>query len=203
MTMAQDNSEGLMGPVSAEARAAMKGQRPFVLWLTGLSGAGKSTLAEAIDQRLHGRGLHSYVLDGDIMRHGLNRDLGFSADDRRENIRRTGEVSRLLVDAGLIVVSAFISPYRADRELLRQLFPAGQYIEIYVEAPLAVCEQRDPTGLYKRARAGEIRDFTGIGSPYESPLQPDISLRTDLMSPVQCVEEVFAVLQRRGCLQRG
>lgn len=172
-------------------RAAIKGQEPCVVWLTGLSGSGKSTLANAVERTLFERGLHTMLLDGDNVRHGLNKDLGFSEADRIENIRRVGEVAKLMVDAGLIVITAFISPYRAEREMVRNLLPKGRFIEVYLATPLAVCEQRDPKGMYRKARSGEIPDFTGISAPYEEPEQPDLRLDTSLMTVDECVAAVM------------
>src|SRR5690606_6185147 len=144
-------------------------QQPFVIWLTGLSGSGKSSIANALDLHLFQQGCRTYLLDGDNVRHGLNKDLGFDQASRVENIRRVGEVSKLLVDAGLIVITAFISPYRSDRAMVRQMFEMGEFIEVFLDTPIEVCEQRDPKGLYKKARSGAIKDFTGIDSPYERP----------------------------------
>ena len=186
--------------VNKRSRAGQKAQRPAVLWFTGLSGAGKSTVANALEQALFQRGHHSYLLDGDNVRHGLNRDLGFSDEDRVENIRRIGEVAKLMADAGLVVLSAFISPFRADRALVRELMEDGEFIEIHVHAPLEVCESRDPKGLYAKARAGVIRNFTGIDSPYEAPKDPDIVVDTAELSVDECVEELLAYLKRRGIL---
>ena len=186
--------------VDKRSRATQKAQRPAVLWFTGLSGAGKSTVANALEQALFQRGHHSYLLDGDNVRHGLNRDLGFSDEDRVENIRRIGEVARLMADAGLVVLSAFISPFRADRALVRELMEDGEFIEIHVDAPLEVCEQRDPKGLYAKARAGVIRNFTGIDSPYEPPRDPEIVVDTSKLSVDECVEELLGYLKRRGIL---
>ncbi|MDE1240880.1 adenylyl-sulfate kinase [Vibrio aestuarianus] len=157
-------------------RATQKKQRPCVLWFTGLSGAGKSTIASALEAQLAKLGAHTYCLDGDNMRHGLCGDLGFSPDDRRENVRRLGEVAKLLVDAGLIVLTASISPYRDDRQFTRQQLEDGEFIEIFVDTPLHVCEERDPKGLYKKARAGDIQQFTGIDAEYQPPLAPEIHL---------------------------
>lgn len=172
-----------------------------MIWLTGLSGSGKSTLANALEQRLLQRGYHSYLLDGDNVRHGLNRDLGFSKDDRIENIRRIGEVASLFADAGLIVVTAFISPFRADRALVRALVPEGEFIEVYVHASLEACERRDPKGLYAKARAGVIRDFTGIDSPYEPPERPDLVLDTEQDSVEVCLEQLLGYLSDRRILR--
>jgi adenylylsulfate kinase len=164
--------------VSRQERAAQKKQKPCIVWLTGLSGSGKSTLANALEGELFQAGHHSYLLDGDNIRMGLNKGLGFSDADRVENIRRIGEVAKLFVDAGLIAITAFISPFRADRDLVRSLVGAGEFLEVYVKAPLEVCEQRDPKGMYKKARAGVIKQFTGIDSPYEEPLKPELVVDT-------------------------
>jgi adenylylsulfate kinase (apsK) len=186
--------------VSKTERAQLKHQRPCVIWFTGLSGAGKSTLANALECALHARGRHSYLLDGDNVRHGLNRDLGFSDSDRVENIRRIAEVAKLFVDAGLIVMTAFISPFRADRQLARDLVAAGEFIEVHVATPLAVCEERDPKGLYRKARAGQIPNFTGIDSAYEEPLAPELVVDTAANDLAGCVELVLAYLERRGII---
>lgn len=163
-------------PVTRTEREQQHGHRAVVLWFTGLSGSGKSTVAGALEQALHRLGVSTYLLDGDNVRHGLCRDLGFSDDDRKENIRRVGEVAKLMVDAGLVVLTAFISPHRAERQMVRDLLGDGQFIEVFVDTPLAVCEARDPKGLYKKARAGELRNFTGIDSVYEAPDAPEIHL---------------------------
>lgn len=162
--------------VTREDREQQHGHKGTVLWFTGLSGSGKSTVAGALEQALHALGISTYLLDGDNVRHGLCRDLGFSDDDRRENIRRVGEVAKLMVDAGLVVLTAFISPHRAEREMVRDLLDDGQFIEVFVDTPLAICELRDPKGLYKKARAGELKNFTGIDSEYQPPQAPDIHL---------------------------
>ena len=180
--------------VSRMERAENKHQKPCLLWFTGLSGSGKSTIANALDVALHQRGYHTFLLDGDNVRHGLNKDLGFSNEDRVENIRRIGEVSKLFTDAGLIVLSAFISPFTSDRRLVRNLFPAGEFIEVFMNTPLEVCEGRDPKGLYEKARAGQIKDFTGIDSPYEKPGQPEVSLDTSMLSVDDCVESLLKYL---------
>jgi bifunctional enzyme CysN/CysC len=174
--------------ISREVHAAQKGQQPRVLWFTGLSGSGKSTIANLVEKKLHALGRHSFLLDGDNIRHGLNRDLGFSAADRVENIRRVGEVAKLMTDAGLIVLTAFISPFRAEREMVRALMPPGEFLEIFIDTPLAVAEARDAKGLYKKARAGEIKDFTGIDSPYEPPTSPEIRIDTTRMSAEDAAE---------------
>jgi len=163
-------------PVTRASREQQHGHQSVVLWFTGLSGSGKSTVAGALEQALHRIGVSTYLLDGDNVRHGLCRDLGFSDDDRKENIRRVGEVAKLMVDAGLVVLTAFISPHRAERQMVRDLLEPGQFIEVFVDTPLAVCEARDPKGLYRKARAGELRNFTGIDSVYEAPDSPEIQL---------------------------
>lgn len=183
--------------VTREERAQPKNQSPCLLWFTGLSGSGKSTIANALDVTLHSRGYHTFLLDGDNVRHGLNRDLGFSDRDRIENIRRVGEVSKLFTDAGLIVLSAFISPFSSDRRMVRNLFPAGEFIEVFMDTPLSTCEQRDPKGLYRKARAGEIKHFTGIDSPYENPEHAELVLDTSVKTVDACVEELIAYLQAR------
>jgi len=159
-------------------RAALKRQHPCLLWFTGLSGAGKSTVANIVEQKLNAMGRHTYLLDGDNVRHGLNRDLGFTDEDRIENIRRVGEVGKLFVDAGVITLASFISPFRSDRMIVRELFEPDEFLEVFVSAPLAVCEQRDPKGLYKKARRGQIPHFTGVDSPYEPPESPEVVLDT-------------------------
>jgi adenylyl-sulfate kinase len=168
-----------------------------LLWFTGLSGSGKSTIANALDVALHQRGYHTFLLDGDNVRHGLNRDLGFSDEDRVENIRRVGEVSKLFTDAGLIVLSAFISPFASDRRMVRNLFPAGEFVEVFMNTPIETCEHRDPKGLYRKARAGEIKDFTGINSPYEVPKHPEVALDTSVQSVDDCVAQLIGYLQDR------
>lgn len=180
--------------VDQKARALQKKQQARCIWFTGLSGSGKSTIANVLDQRLFAAGRHTYILDGDNVRHGLNRDLGFAEADRVENIRRVAEVARLMVDAGLIVLVSFIAPFREERQLARDLFEPGQFIEVFVDAPLAVCERRDPKGLYAKARCGKIRNFTGIDSPYETPQNPEVHLKTAEQSVSTCVESVFEFL---------
>lgn len=187
--------------VAPMQRAAQKNQKPCLVWFTGLSGSGKSTVANAMDLALVERGYHTFLLDGDNVRHGLNRDLGFSDEDRVENIRRIGEVSRLFIDAGLIVLSAFISPFREDREMVRRLFPSGAFLEVFMDTPLAVCEARDPKGLYAKARAGEIRNFTGIDSAYEAPDRPELCLDTTFDSVDACVEKLVVCLKEHGIIQ--
>jgi adenylyl-sulfate kinase len=186
--------------VTAAIRANQKSQKPAVIWFTGLSGAGKSTIANALEQVLVQRGHHSYLLDGDNVRHGLNRDLNFSEADRNENIRRIGEVAALFVDAGLIVVTAFISPFRADRNRIRERIGDAQFIEVYVSTPLVECEKRDPKGLYVKARAGQIREFTGIDSPYEPPLAPQLSIDSSKVSVTDAVEQILRYLENKGFL---
>jgi bifunctional enzyme CysN/CysC len=181
--------------VAKPARAALKQQRPRCLWLTGLSGSGKSTIANLLEQRLYAASKHTYILDGDNVRHGLNRDLGFTEADRVENIRRISEVAKLLVDAGLIVVVAFISPYRAERQLARGIFDPGEFVEIFIDTPLEECERRDVKGLYAKARRGELKNFTGIDSIYEPPESPEIHLHTMAESPELCVERIFEWLR--------
>jgi bifunctional enzyme CysN/CysC len=182
--------------VDRAARARIKQQTPGCIWFTGLSGAGKSTVANLVDRRLHAMGYHTYLLDGDNVRHGLNRDLGFTAEDRVENIRRVAEVAKLMVDAGLIVLVSFISPFRSERRMARELFAPGEFHEIYVDTPLEVCERRDPKGLYKKARAGAIKNFTGIDSPYEPPEAPEVHLRTTDAHPEALAERVVEALLR-------
>ncbi len=186
--------------VDKAARAALKGQRPGVLWLTGLSGAGKSTIANRVEKRLHAMGRHTYILDGDNVRHGLNKDLGFTAADRVENIRRIAEVAKLMVDAGLIVITAFISPFRAERRMARELLAPGEFVEVFVDAPLSVAEERDPKGLYRKARRGEIKNFTGIDSPYEAPEAPEIRIDTTALDPDAAADRVLAALAARGMI---
>ena len=180
--------------IDRAARAAIKGQQPRCLWFTGLSGSGKSTIANLVDRRLHGAGYHTYLLDGDNVRHGLNKDLGFTPEDRVENIRRIAEVAKLMTDAGLIVLVSFISPYRSERDLARSLFAPGEFLEIFVDTPLEVCEQRDVKGLYARARAGLIPNFTGIDAPYEAPENPELQLRTAALAPEILADEVVQSL---------
>ncbi len=187
--------------VDKQFRAGLKKQNPAVLWFTGLSGAGKSTVAGALENRLAELGYHTYLLDGDNVRHGLCSDLGFSEQDRRENIRRIGELAKLMADAGLIVLSAFISPHRAERQLVRDLLPEGEFIEVFVNASLEVCEDRDPKGLYKKARAGEIPNFTGIDSEYQAPANPEIDLPAGEKSVEELVELCLIDLKQRGVIR--
>ncbi|MFH0272416.1 adenylyl-sulfate kinase [Vibrio jasicida] len=187
--------------VDKQFRAGLKKQKPAVLWFTGLSGAGKSTVAGALENRLAELGYHTYLLDGDNVRHGLCSDLGFSEQDRRENIRRIGELAKLMADAGLIVLSAFISPHRAERQLVRDLVPEGEFIEVFVNTSLDVCESRDPKGLYKKARAGEIPNFTGIDSEYQAPANPEIDLPAGEKSVEELVELCLIDLKQRGVIR--
>jgi len=180
--------------VDKRRRAQLKGQQACVLWLTGLSGAGKSTIANLIEKKLAAQGRHTYLLDGDNVRHGLNKDLGFTAQDRVENIRRVAEVSRLMVDAGLIVLVSFISPFRSERRMARELFAAGEFFEVFVDTPLAEAERRDVKGLYRKARRGELKNFTGIDSPYEAPEDPEMRIDTTRLSPEAAADEVLARL---------
>jgi bifunctional enzyme CysN/CysC len=184
--------------VTPERRAALKAQRPKLLWFTGLSGAGKSTIANLVEQKLHARGRHTFLLDGDNVRLGLNKDLGFTAADRVENIRRAGEAARLMMDAGLIVLTAFISPFRAERAMVRELVPDGDFIEIFVDTPLAEAERRDVKGLYKKARAGKLANFTGVDSPYEAPEQPEIRIDTMKLDPEAAAERIVRHLLNAG-----
>jgi bifunctional enzyme CysN/CysC len=181
------------------ARAALKGQHPAVVWLTGLSGAGKSTVANIVEQKLHERGRHTYLLDGDNVRHGLNRDLGFTDADRVENIRRVAEVAALMAEAGLIVLVSFISPFRAERRMARERIGAD-FIEVHVDTPLAVAEERDVKGLYRKARSGELTNITGIDSAYETPEQPELRVDTSVVSAEEAAGRVIAVLDERGWL---
>ena len=184
--------------VTAEDREKLLNQKGCVIWFTGLSGSGKSTLANAVEQVLHQQGHHTYVLDGDNVRHGLNKNLGFSPEDREENIRRIGEVAKLFADAGTIVMTAFISPYRADRDQARTLIAEDRFVEVFVDCPLNVCEERDTKGLYKKARAGEIKEFTGISAPYESPLNPEVTVNTAARSIEECAQAVVETLVKTG-----
>lgn len=181
--------------VTRAERERLNGHSGCTVWLTGLSGAGKSTLAHRVEERLVAEGCRTYVLDGDNVRHGLCRDLGFSAEDRCENIRRIGEVGKLMTDAGLIVISAFISPFRSDRDGVRKLFEDGDFIEVYCDAPLHVCEERDVKGLYQKARAGQLSEFTGISSPYEAPLSPEIVVHTGKDGLEICVDSIIRYLK--------
>jgi adenylylsulfate kinase len=182
-------------------REQLNGHKSAVLWFTGLSGAGKSTLAHAVAKRLHDSGARTYVLDGDNVRHGLCGDLGFSAEDRSENIRRIGEMAKLFVDAGMIALTAFISPFRSDRDRVRDLMPNGDFLEIHCRCSVDVCETRDVKGLYKKARAGIVKDFTGISSPYEEPSSPELVVDTGELPLEDCVEMVLKMLRERGIVR--
>ncbi len=189
--------------ITPEERRQIKGHQGVVLWFTGLSSSGKSTLANAVESVLHERKCHTYILDGDNVRHGLNKDLGFSPEDRKENIRRIGEVAHLFADAGLIVLTAFISPYINDRKMARDMNQPGGFLEIYCDCPLDTCEERDPKGLYKKARAGEIKDFTGIDAPYEAPQAPEMTVRTGTLSLEESATQVIRHLEAQGILKTG
>ena len=186
--------------VTKAERAKLNGHKGAVLWFTGLSACGKSTIANTVDHILHSRGKHSFVLDGDNIRMGLNKNLGFSAEDRAENIRRIGEVAKLFTESGTIALTAFISPYKADRDAVRALLGPGEYIEIFVKASLETCEERDPKGLYKKARAGEIKNFTGISDPYEAPQKPELVLDSDSKGIDDLAYEVVSYLEKQGLL---
>jgi len=188
--------------IDRDDRERRNGHRSVLVWLTGLSGAGKSTLAQAVVKELYDIGCSAYVLDGDNVRHGLCGDLGFSADDRKENIRRIGEVSKLFVDAGMITITAFISPFREDRDRVRALLPQEDFLEVYCACSLEECERRDVKGLYKKARAGLIREFTGITSPYEAPLEPELTVHTDDQTPLESAKQILDLLVQRGVLRR-
>ncbi|MDP2505032.1 adenylyl-sulfate kinase [Oceanobacter sp. 3_MG-2023] len=187
--------------VDKSIRAYMKKQRPCLLWFTGLSGSGKSTIAGAVESMLAERLQHTYLMDGDNVRHRLCGDLGFSEEDRIENIRRVGEVAHLMVDAGLIVLTAFISPFKSNREMVRQMLSGGEFIEVHIDTPIDVCETRDPKGLYKKARAGEIKDFTGIDSPYEAPDAAEICIKNDNISIQDAAQQVIDYLDQHGYLK--
>jgi bifunctional enzyme CysN/CysC len=187
--------------IDKAARARLMGQRPCVVWLTGLPAAGKSTIANLLDRRLHSLGHHTYVLDGDNIRGGLNRDLGFTDADRAENVRRTAEVSKLLVDAGVIVIASLISPFQRERQMARELFHQDEFIEVYVDTPLSEAEARDPKGQYEKARRGEIQRFTGIDSPYEPPTAPELRIDTTRTAPEDAVECILQELRRRHILE--
>jgi adenylylsulfate kinase len=183
--------------VTKATRSEQKKHKPCILWFTGYSGSGKSTVAGALESALQQSGVHTYLLDGDNVRHGLCKDLGFSNEDRVENIRRVGEVAKLMVDAGLVVLTAFISPFRAERDMVRQLVADGEFIEVFLDTPLDVCETRDPKGLYKKARAGEIKHFTGIDSDYEPPVNPDVRLDTSRLALNESINTLLSYLKER------
>lgn len=187
--------------VTRARRETQNGHRGAIIWFTGLSGAGKSTLAHAVEEALHQRGCRTFVLDGDNVRHGLCSDLGFSPQERVENIRRVGEIAKLFMEAGVIVLTAFISPFRADRERVRGMVKHGNFIEIYCDSPIDVCETRDIKGLYKKARAGKIPEFTGISSPYEAPKNPELTLNTGAAELDVCVQQVLGEMERRGIVK--
>ncbi|MEB3337911.1 MAG: adenylyl-sulfate kinase [Leptolyngbyaceae bacterium] len=187
--------------VTRQRREQQNGHRSFIVWFTGLSGSGKSTLAHAVEEQLHEMGCRTFVFDGDNVRHGLCSDLGFSTADRVENIRRIGEMAKLFTEAGIIALTAFISPFRADRQKVKALVAAGDFIEIYCCCSLEVCEQRDVKGLYRRARTGEIQDFTGISSPYEAPETPDLVVKTDQDAIAECTQQIINLLLERGVLE--
>lgn len=187
--------------VSKGERCQLSGHKGAVLWFTGLSASGKSTVANTVDHKLHSIGKRSFVLDGDNIRMGLNKNLGFSAEDRAENIRRIGEVAKLFASSGVIAITAFISPYRADRNAVRALLEPGEFIEIFMDTPIAICETRDPKGLYKKARAGQIKGFTGIDDPYEAPLEPELVLDGGKKTIDQLADEVLSFLEKRGTLR--
>jgi adenylylsulfate kinase len=191
------------GVVTKADRERITGHKACTLWMTGLPASGKSTVAVALEKALWDRGIHSFVLDGDNIRHGLNKDLGFSPEDRVENIRRIGEVAKLFTTAGVINVTAFISPYRADRDRVRQIMEKGEFIEVYVSASPEVCEQRDPKGHYKKARAGELKEFTGISAPYEAPSNPELVVHTDRYSEAECVQQILSYLEQNGYVPKG
>lgn len=184
--------------VDKAARAGLSGHRPMVVWFTGLSGAGKSTIADVLEQKLHEQGTRTYLLDGDNLRHGLNRDLGFSSADRHENVRRVAEIAALMVDAGLVVLVSLISPFKAERELARSLVVEGEFYEVFVDVPLSVAEARDPKGLYEKARKGELRNFTGIDSPYEPPEHPEMRVDTTVGTPADATDAILAGLRALG-----
>jgi adenylylsulfate kinase len=189
------------GHVSRQERESLLGQRGCLIWFTGLSGSGKSTIAYTVEHELVKRGRLCYVLDGDNIRHGLNKNLGFSAEDRAENIRRIGEVGKLFVDTGVITLTAFISPYRADRDANRALLAAGEFIEIFMDVPIETCERRDPKGLYKKARAGEIKGFTGIDDPYEAPVKPELVIKNGECTVQEAATQVIAYLDKKGIIR--
>lgn len=201
MSKEERNITWQQSSLNRQDREKHNGHRSRALWFTGLSGAGKSSLAFALEQYLYEKGVHCYVLDGDNVRHGLNRDLGFTAEDRQENLRRIGEVSKLMVDAGLFVLSAFISPDAQDRNMVRQLFEADDFIEIYVRCSIEECERRDPKGLYKKARSGAIPHFTGISAPYDIPEDPTLIIDTEELSIEEAVHEIVQHLERVGAFQ--
>jgi adenylylsulfate kinase len=186
------------GAITREDRQQLNGHKGCTVWLTGLSGSGKSTIAVELEKRLLERGVRTYILDGDNIRHGLNKNLGFSPEDRAENIRRIGEVAKLFCDAGLVALTAFISPYRADRDQVRAIMQPGDFIEVFVDCPVEVCEQRDVKGLYQKARAGEIKEFTGVSAPYEAPSAPELVIETSDQSVEKSALQILTYLERQG-----
>ncbi|MFP4609681.1 MAG: adenylyl-sulfate kinase [Thiohalophilus sp.] len=202
MTAANNNVVWHAASVDREQRESLHHHKSAVLWFTGLSASGKSTLAHAVEKELYARGCHSFVLDGDNVRHGLCSDLSFSIEDRHENIRRIANVAKLFIEAGVIVLTAFISPLRQDREIARNLMPHGDFLEIYCDAPVEVCEKRDPKGLYQKAREGKIPEFTGISSPYEAPLKPELHLNTAEQPLEESVQAVIGLLSERGIIKK-
>jgi adenylylsulfate kinase len=191
------------GNVTRADREKINGHKARTVWLTGLSGSGKSTIAVDLEKRLCERGVRTYILDGDNVRHGLNKNLGFSPEDRTENIRRIGEVAKLFTDAGVVALTAFISPYRADRDQVRKIMADGDFVEVHVDCPVEVCEQRDVKGLYKKARAGEIKEFTGISAPYEAPEKPELVIRTAGQSVEESSKQILAYLEKQGAIPRA
>jgi adenylylsulfate kinase len=191
------------GTVTRAEREQMNGHKACIVWLTGLSGSGKSTVAVDLEKRLWERGVRAYILDGDNIRHGLNKNLGFSPEDRTENIRRIGEVAKLFTEAGVVAVTAFISPYRADRDQVRAIMGAGDFVEVHVDCPVEVCEQRDVKGLYKKARAGEIKEFTGISAPYEAPEKAELTINTAGQSVEASVAQILGYLEKQGIIARS
>lgn len=189
--------------VAKKDRQQINGHKSAVLWFTGLSGAGKSTLSVEVEKVLHRRGIHTYVLDGDNVRHGLNNNLGFSPEDRKENIRRIGEVAKLFVDAGTVVLTAFISPYQEDRDGVRELLEDEEFVEVYVKCSVEECERRDPKGLYEKARSGEIKNFTGVSAPYEAPAAPELTVETDQQSLEASVQQVVQFLEDEGYVAKS
>ncbi len=195
-----DNIHWQAVDVNDEARSLLKGHRPQIVWFTGLSGSGKSTIANELERRLYTLGCHTYLLDGDNVRHGLGRDLGFTEADRVENIRRVTEVARLMADAGLIVLASFISPFRAERDAARELIGTDRFCEVFVDTPIEVAEERDPKGLYRKARRGELANFTGVDSPYETPTSPDVRIDTTELTPEHAADRIVEVLRERGVI---
>ena len=191
------------GNVTRGDREKINGHKACTVWLTGLSGSGKSTIAVDLEKRLWERGIRAYILDGDNVRHGLNKNLGFSPEDRTENIRRIGEVAKLFTEAGVVALTAFISPYRADRDQVRKIMADGDFVEVHVDCPVEVCEQRDVKGLYKKARAGEIKEFTGISAPYEAPEKPELTINTAGQSVEDSAKQILAYLEKQGIISKA